>query len=43
MLYYAYEHPWMIGSREHTAYPREFYAGLSTARRKLSLDFLFPP
>ena len=29
MLYYAYEHPWMIGSPEHTAYPREFHAGLS--------------
>ena len=29
MLYYAYEHPWMIGSPEHTVYPRTFYAGLS--------------
>ena len=41
MLYYAYEHPWMIGSPEHTAYPRAFYAGLSAARRKLFHDFLF--
>ena len=43
MLYYAYEHPWMIASPEHTAYPREFYAGLSGARRKLFHDFLFRP
>ena len=43
MLYYAYEHPWMIGSPEHTAYPRAFYAGLSGARRKLFHDFLFRP
>ena len=33
--------PWMIGSPEHTAYPREFYAGLPGARRKLFHDFLF--
>ena len=43
MLYYAYEHPWMIASPEHTAYPREFYAALSGARRKLFHDFLFRP
>ena len=43
MLYYAYEHPWMIASPEHTAYPREFYAAQSGVRRKLFHDFLFRP
>ena len=41
--HYAYEHPWMIGSPERTAYPREFYAALSVARRKLFHGFLFRP
>ena len=43
MLYYAYEHPWMIASQEHWSYPSEFYNSLSPARRKLFHGFLFDP
>ena len=43
MLYYAYEHPWMIASQEHWGYPSEFYNRLSPARRKLFHGFLFDP
>ncbi|MYC94899.1 MAG: phytanoyl-CoA dioxygenase family protein [Caldilineaceae bacterium SB0661_bin_32] len=43
MLYYAYEHPWMIASQEHWSYPSEFYNRLSPARRKLFHGFLFDP
>jgi ectoine hydroxylase len=44
MLYYAYEHPWMIASQEHWGYPKEFYnQRLSAAQRKFFHGFLFDP
>ena len=43
MLYYAYEHPWMIASQEHWGYPGQFYNRLPPARRKLFHGFLFDP
>jgi ectoine hydroxylase-related dioxygenase (phytanoyl-CoA dioxygenase family) len=43
MLYYAYEHPWMIASQEHWGYPKAFYNGLSPERRRLFHGFLFDP
>jgi ectoine hydroxylase len=44
MLYYAYEHPWMVGSQEHWGYPKEFYnQRLSPAQRKLFHGFVFDP
>lgn len=43
MLYYAYEHPWMIGSQEHWGYKPSFYNALSPERRKLFHGFLFDP
>ncbi len=44
MLYYAYEHPWMVASQEHWGYPKEFYnQTLSPAQRKFFHGFLFDP
>lgn len=44
MLYYAYEHPWMIASQEHWGYTKSFYnERLSDAQRKLFHGFLFDP
>jgi hypothetical protein len=44
MLYYAYEHPWMVASQEHWGYPKAFYNEcLSPAQRKLFHGFLFDP
>jgi hypothetical protein len=44
MLYYAYEHPWMIASQEHWGYPKAFYnERLTPAQRKLFHGFLFDP
>lgn len=43
MLYYAYEHPWMIASQEHWSYPKEFYNRLSPEQRRLFHGFLFDP
>ena len=44
MLYYAYEHPWMIASQEHWGYPKDFYnRRLSPARQKFFHGFLFDP
>lgn len=43
MLYYAYEHPWMIASQEHWGYPQEFYNALSPERRSFFHGFLFDP
>ena len=43
MLYYAYEHPWMIASQEHWGYSKAFYNGLCPERRKLFHGFLFDP
>jgi hypothetical protein len=43
MLYYAYEHPWMLASQEHWGYSKDFYNRLSPERRKLFHGFLFDP
>ena len=44
MLYYAYEHPWMIASQEHWGYSKEFYnRRLSPAQRKFFHGFVFDP
>ena len=44
MLYYAYEHPWMIASQEHWGYTKEFYnQRLSPERQKFFHGFLFDP
>ena len=43
MLYYAYEHPWMIASQEHWGYSRTFYNQLAPERHKLFHGFLFDP
>ena len=44
MLYYAYEHPWMIGAQGHWGYSKDFYnRQLSPAQRKLFHGFLFDP
>ena len=43
MLYYAYEHPWMIASQEHWGYSQGFYNSLSSDRRKLFHGFVFDP
>jgi hypothetical protein len=43
MLYYAYEHPWMVASQEHWSYAKSFYAALSPARRKFFHGFVFDP
>lgn len=43
MLYYAYEHPWMIASAEHWGYGKEFYDRLSPERRSFFHGFVFDP
>jgi len=43
MLYYAYEHPWMLGSQEHWGYTPEFYNALTPERRSLFHGFVFDP
>lgn len=43
ILYYAYEHPWMVASQEHWSYPKEFYSRLSPERRKYFHGFVFDP
>lgn len=43
ILYYAYEHPWMIASQEHWGYTPEFYNGLPPARRAYFHGFVFDP
>lgn len=43
MLYYAYEHPWMIASQEHWGYNKEFYNDLPPERRKFFHGFVFDP
>ena len=44
MLYYAYEHPWMIASQEHWGYTKAFYNNcLSPEQRRLFHGFLFDP
>lgn len=43
MLYYAYEHPWMIASQEHWGYSKSFYNSLAPERHGLFHGFLFDP
>ena len=43
MLYYAYEHGFMVGNPEHWSYSKAFYAGLSPERRALFHGFVFDP
>lgn len=44
ILYYAYEHPWMIASQEHWGYPKDFYnSQLSPDQRKYFHGFVFDP
>ncbi len=44
ILYYAYEHPWMVASQEHWGYSKEFYnERLSPEQRKLFHGFVFDP
>ena len=41
LLYYAYEHRWMIASPEPVSYPREFYRRLDDRLRPLFHPFVF--
>lgn len=43
MLYYAFEHPWMLASTAHWNYSKAFYNGLSAAQRQLFHGFVFDP
>ncbi|MBI2192424.1 MAG: phytanoyl-CoA dioxygenase family protein [Planctomycetes bacterium] len=43
VLYYAFEHPWMLACAEQWRYPKGFYASLSSERRKLFHGFVFDP
>ena len=43
MLYFAYEHPWMVGSQEHWSYPSEFYQALPPEKRRFFHGFVFDP
>lgn len=43
MLYYAYEHPWMLACAEQWRYPKSFYETLSPERRKFFHGFVFDP
>lgn len=43
MLYYAYEHPWMVASQEHWSYPKSFYNRLTPDQRKWFHGFVFDP
>ena len=43
MLYYAYEHGFMVANPEHWSYSKAFYAGLSPERRALFHGFVFDP
>ncbi len=44
ILYYAYEHPWMVASQEHWGYSKEFYnQRLSPEQRKFFHGFVFDP
>ena len=43
MLYYAYEHHWMLGAEGHWGYSKEFYHRLSSAQRLYFHGMLFDP
>ena len=41
MLYYGYEHPWMLACAEQWRYPAEFYRDLDPSQRRFFHDFVF--
>ena len=43
MLYYGYEHPWMLACAEQWRYDQEFLSGLSAAQRQFFHGFVFDP
>lgn len=43
VLYYGYEHPWMLACAEQWRYPRAFLRELSPERRKFFHGFVFDP
>ncbi len=44
MLYYAYEHPWMLASTAHWSYSKDFYnRRLTPAQRRFFHGFVFDP
>ena len=43
ILYYAYEHPWMLACTETWRYSQDFLNGLSPEHRKLFHGFMFEP
>jgi ectoine hydroxylase len=43
LLYYGYEHPWMLACAETWRYPREFLNRLSPEHRRFFHGFLFEP
>lgn len=43
MLYYAYEHPWMLASTAHWNYSKAFYKQLTPAERWYFHGFVFDP
>jgi ectoine hydroxylase len=43
LLYFAYEHPWMVANPEHWSYSKEFYRQLDEGRRAFFHGFVFDP
>jgi ectoine hydroxylase-related dioxygenase (phytanoyl-CoA dioxygenase family) len=43
VLYYGYEHPWMLACTEQWRYPRQFLASLPPAKRAFFHGFVFDP
>ncbi len=43
MLYYGYEHPWMLACAEQWRYDRAFLQGLAPAQRRFFHGFVFDP
>ena len=43
VLYYGYEHPWMLACTEQWRYPKQFLAGLPPEKRKFFHGFVFDP
>ena len=43
MLYYGYEHPWMLACAEQWRYGADFLQGLSPEHRAFFHGFVFDP
>ena len=43
MLYYGYEHPWMLACAEQWRYDQAFLQGLSPVQRRFFHGFVFDP